>query len=112
MLLVRAARLQCPNCGGGSLFGSWFRIKDCCPTCGLRTGRGEEGYLVGAYMFNIMASELLWAALCIGLTLATWPDPPGALMIVLPILGYPFARTFFLAFDLIFRPSRDTEPAP
>ena len=30
-------------------------------------------------------------------------------MIVLPFLAYPFSKTLFLAFDLIFRPAEDTE---
>ena len=31
--------------------------------CGFRFERGEEGYQVGAYMFNIIAAELLFAFL-------------------------------------------------
>jgi hypothetical protein len=27
-----------------------------------------------------------------------------ALMIILPVLFYPFSKTLFLAFDLVFRP--------
>lgn len=63
-------------------------------------------------MFNIMAAELLWAGICLGVVVATWPAPPwdlllyggGALMLVLPLLCYPFSKTVFLAFDLLFRP--------
>lgn len=92
-------------------------MRDSCSNCGLRTSRGEEGYLVGAYMFNIMVAELTWVGICLGLVIATWPNPPwdlllyggGALMIVLPFLAYPFSKTLFLAFDLIFRPAEDTE---
>ena len=73
--------------------------------------------MVGAYMFNIMVAELTWVGICLGLVGATWPNPPwdlllyggGALMIVLPFLAYPFSKTMFLAFDLIFRPAEDTE---
>jgi uncharacterized protein (DUF983 family) len=119
-LFTRALRLRCPNCGGGPLFERWLRIRDRCPACGLRTERGEEGYVVGAYMFNIMASELLWVALCVGLAVGTWPDPPwdlllyggGALMIAMPFACYPFSKTVFLAFDLLFRPLEDTEELP
>lgn len=83
-----------------------------CPQCGLETERGEEGYVVGAYMFNIMAAELLWAAICGAVLLGTWPAPPwnlllyggGALMLGLPLACYPFSKTVFLAFDLVFRP--------
>jgi len=117
-LFARALRLRCPNCGQGRLLQSWFRLRSQCPVCGLRTERGEQGYVVGAYMFNIVAAELLWAGIGIGIVVATWPDPPwdlllyggGALMIALPFLCYPFAKTTFLAFDLAFRPAADTEP--
>jgi uncharacterized protein (DUF983 family) len=118
-LFSRALRLRCPNCGGAPLFERWLRIQDRCPACGLRTERGEEGYGVGAYMFNIMASELLWVAVGLGLAVWTWPDPPwdlllyggGILMIVMPFVCYPFSKTIFLAFDLLFRPPEETEGA-
>ena len=116
-MVSRALRRRCPQCGGGSLFASWFRIRACCPTCGIRTERGEDGYVVGAYMFNMVAAELLWAALFLGVLWATWSNPSwdlllyggGALMIAAPFFCYPFSKTLFLAFDLIFRPASDTE---
>ena len=111
-LFGRALALRCPACGTGGLFVSWLRMRDRCGGCGLSTGRGEEGYLVGAYLFNLIAAELLWGALFIGILVATWPAPPwdlllwggGALMLVAPLLFHPLARTLFLAFDLVFRP--------
>ena len=62
-LLWRAIRLRCPNCGGGGLWRTWFRMKDACPRCGLKLERGEQGYIVGAQMFNLIAAELLFVAL-------------------------------------------------
>jgi uncharacterized protein (DUF983 family) len=111
-LTARAFRRRCPNCGGGPLFDSWFRMGDRCPSCGLRLERGEQGYIVGAYMFNIIAAELLFAAIAAGVVVATWPSPPwgalqwggAALMIAAPLACYPFSKTLFLAFDLLFRP--------
>ncbi|MDZ4861904.1 MAG: hypothetical protein SGJ01_00540 [Gemmatimonadota bacterium] len=52
LLLGCALRLRCPQCGGGSLFRSWLSIRERCLSCGLRMERGEDGYVVGAYMFN------------------------------------------------------------
>jgi hypothetical protein len=60
-----------------------------------------------------MAAELLWAALCGMVVSATWPNPPwtllldggGGLMLALPVACYPFSKTVFLAFDLMFRPA-------
>jgi uncharacterized protein (DUF983 family) len=111
-LLGRAVRLRCPNCGEGHIFAGWFRQKDRCPQCHLVFNRGEQGYVVGAYMFNIIVAELVFAAIFVSVLLSTWPDPPwtlltyggAALMVILPVLFYPFSRTLFLAFDLLFRP--------
>ncbi len=111
-LVSRALRLRCPNCGGGPIFRSWFRMGSQCPVCHLSLERGEEGYQVGSYMFNIIAAELVFGATFIGVLLLTWPSPPWnlllyggvTLMVVLPLLFYPVSKTLFLAFDLIFRP--------
>ncbi|HEY7026190.1 MAG TPA: DUF983 domain-containing protein [Gemmatimonadales bacterium] len=116
-LFWRAIRLRCPNCGTRPLFESWFRIRPRCPQCGLATERREEGYQVGAYMFNIVASELIFAAIFLGVLWYTWPDPPWlsleivgvTVMILAPFLFYPFSKTLFLAFDLAFRPASHDE---
>jgi uncharacterized protein (DUF983 family) len=112
-LFWRAVRLRCPNCGGAPLFTSWFRMRHECPNCGLLLERGEEGYQVGSYMFNIIASELIFAAVFLGVLALTWPSPPwtllqigGAILAgVAPFLFFPFSKTLFLAFDLVFRPA-------
>ena len=112
-LLGRALRRRCPNCGAGGIFRSWFRMVEHCPSCGLHLERNESGYQVGAYMLNIAIAELLGVAVIVGVTIATWPDPPwnvilyggAALMILAPIAFYPFARTLFLALDLALRPA-------
>jgi uncharacterized protein (DUF983 family) len=112
LLFWRAIRRRCPNCGAGGLWEGWFRMRPACPTCGLHLERGEQGYIVGAQMFNIIAAELVFAAIFIGVLIATSPDVPWSwlqyggplLMIVFPIVFYPFSKTIFLAFDLVFRP--------
>jgi hypothetical protein len=51
---------------------------------------------------------------------ATWPCPPWnlllyggmVLMIVVPVVFYPFSKTIFLAFDLVFRPALPAERPP
>ncbi len=93
------------------MFSSWLKMKPACPTCGLALDRGERGYNVGSYMFNIIAAELTFAALFVGTIVVTWPDPPwkvlqygGALLMVLaPVVLYPFTKTDFLAVDLAIR---------
>ena len=119
-LFRRALRLTCPNCGKGGIFESWFRMRVQCPVCGFRFERGEEGYQVGSYMFNIVASELVFATVFLGLVWLTWPSPPWALleyggiglMIVVPFAFFPFSRALFLAFDLVFRPPAAGDLAP
>lgn len=117
--------LRCPACGGGPVVLRWFRMAPNCPRCGLRLDRGEDGYWVGSYMFNLVASEMCWAAVLGAVALATWPTPPwdlllyggAALMVLAPMAFLPFAKTLFLAFDLTFRPpaaedfAAPTEPA-
>ncbi|MEO8226414.1 MAG: DUF983 domain-containing protein [Gemmatimonadota bacterium] len=111
-LLGRALLRRCPNCGGGGIFTGWFHMRAACPTCAIPFERGEQGYQVGAYMFNIVVAELIFAGVFAGVLVSTWPSPPwdllqyggGVLMVLAPILFYPFSKTLFLAFDLIFRP--------
>lgn len=81
--------------------------------CGLRLDRGEEGYSLGAVLFNLIAAEACFVVGLVGIMLLTWPHPPWdamfwggiALMILLPIVFFPFSKTLWLAFDMIFRPS-------
>jgi len=117
LMLARALRRRCPHCGAGGLFTGWFRARTRCPGCGLTLLRGDEGYAVGTYLFNLVVSELLLMALLAGVVIGTWPEPPWdglarwsvVLMVVAPILLYPFARLLFLAADLAFRPARPEE---
>lgn len=116
-LFLRALVLRCPNCGGGNLFSSWLRMRRRCPTCGLELERGESGYQVGSYMFNIIASELLFAAVFLAVVVVMWPTPPWTLleyggivmMVLAPLFFFPFSKTIFLAFDLVFRPAAHHE---
>ena len=123
---MRAMRLRCPHCGGGPIFTSWSRLLPVCPVCGLGLERGEDGYWLGAYFFNLMAMETVFSAWVVGFLLETWPDPPwdifqistAVLMVVFPIVFFPFSKTLFLAFDLLMRPPDEQdfaaprEPSP
>src|SRR5262249_3669108 len=116
-LFWRAALLRCPNCGGHPVFQSWLRMRARCPVCGLPFERGDEGYQVGSYMFNIVGSELVFLVAFVAILLLTWPAPPwtlllyggAALVILAPFVFFPFTKTFFLAFDLLFRPATRDE---
>ena len=111
-LLGRALRLRCPNCGRGGLFTGFLRMKERCPHCGILLARGESDYFIGAYTLNLIAVEILLALGFLVVIVVTWPNPPWdalqyggvALSIIGAILCYPFAKTTWLAVDLMFRP--------
>ena len=66
---------------------------------------------------NLVAVELLFAIILGVIFVATYPDTPWALLqwggLVLMIAGavlcYPFAKSVWLAMDLIFRPLSPAE---
>lgn len=111
-LLSRALRLRCPQCGGSPIFVTWSRLVPNCPVCGLGLERGEQGYWLGAYFFNLMAVETVFTIWVVGFLLWTWPAPPWAffqistliLMLIVPFAFFPYSKTLFLAFDLFVRP--------
>jgi uncharacterized protein (DUF983 family) len=116
-LFARALRLRCPNCGGGPVFVSWSHLVPNCPVCGLGFERGEQGYWLGAYFFNLMAVEIVFSVWVVAFLLWTWPSPPLALfqvttlilMLAVPIVFFPYSKTLFLAFDLLVRPPAEED---
>lgn len=111
-LLMRGGLLRCPNCGHGHLFRHWVKMRLACPGCQLILDRGEKDYFLGSYTVNFVVAEIL-IVLGGGLGIVlTWPDVPWnlitwaliLLMILAPVLFYPFAKTLWLAIDLTFRP--------
>jgi len=111
-LALRALRLACPWCGGGPVRVSWFRLRESCGACGLMLERGEPGWFLGALTMQLGALELLFAVVFVAVAWRTWPDPPWDLLlwgsvvtlVVGALVGYPFAKLGWLAFDLAFRP--------
>lgn len=112
-MTMRALLLRCPRCGGRGIWRSYFRMRPTCPTCGLVLDRGEsEDYWLGAYMFNLVAAELVAIAISVSVIVVSWPDVPWnavwfgsiALAALMPVLFFPFARNLWLAWDLYFRP--------
>ncbi len=91
---------------------TWSRLLPNCPVCGLGFERGEQGYWLGAYFFNLIAVEAVFSIWIPGFLLLTWPSPPWGmfqiatvvLMVIVPILFFPYSKTLFLAFDLFVRP--------
>ena len=116
-MVWRAMLLRCPHCGGKGILANWFHLKDRCPRCGLHLHREESDYFLGAYTILLMAMEGMFAALFLIILLVTWPNPPwawiqwGGIFVLLAgvLFVYPFAKTLWLAVDLIFRPVASVE---
>lgn len=105
--------LRCPNCGARGIVAGWFRLREHCPRCGIALERGERhDYWLGAMMFNLVVSELIFALLLLAIVVVSWPRVPWdflqyggvALMAIAPIVCFPFSKTIWLAWDLAFRP--------
>lgn len=113
----RALLLHCPNCGSGGILKSWFVLNERCPRCNLKLGRDEADYFLGAYLLSLVFLELIFAAVFVVVLMVTWPDPPwraiqwggAVLMVAAALIVYPFAKTLWLASDLIFRPAGQME---
>ena len=83
-----------------------------CPRCHLILDRNEPDYFLGSYVINFVTAEFIIALGTLASVLLTWPDVPWttikwsllALMVPVPILFYPFAKTLWLAIDLSLRP--------
>jgi hypothetical protein len=91
-----------------------------CPGCALRLDRGERDFFIGAYTINLIVAEMLVFFGGLAVLRLTWPDVPwdalmyglGGLMVVAPIVLYPFSKQIWLATDLILRPSEPDDFTP
>lgn len=109
LVIARALRLRCPNCGGQGIFRHWFEMVADCPHCGFALASGNR---VGANLLNLVAAELLLMLALATILISTWPDPPweflqyGAplLMLIAPLVLFPFSKSLFIAFDLAMHP--------
>ena len=116
-MILRALTLRCPHCGARGVLASWFKLKERCPRCKLHLHRDERDYFLGAYTIMLIAVEMSFAFGFLIVLLITWPNPPwewiqwgGAVVLTAGVLiAYPFAKTLFLAIDLIFRPVSSSE---
>lgn len=116
-LLWRALTRACPSCGGRGVFRNYWKYQERCPSCGIHLERGEQGYVVGTYLFNLVSSELIFVSVMITWVVRTWGHVQWelvqytgvTLMVLLPILFYPFAKALFLAAHLFILPQGDTD---
>jgi uncharacterized protein (DUF983 family) len=103
-LLLRAVVLRCPACGRGRLYAGWFAMHEHCPVCSFRYER-EQGYFVGAIYVNfavtvilglvpVVVADVIW-----GLTIGQQLAIAVPLMIVVPVVGFRWSRSLWLAID-------------
>ncbi len=94
------------------MWDGWWRLRPHCTACGLQFDRGESDYFIGAYLFNLIAAELLFAIVFVVILIAMWPNPPWTLItwggvagaLIAPVMLYPYTHATWLALDLLFRP--------
>lgn len=87
-------------------------MREICPDCQLILDRGEPDYFMGGYTVNFIVAELLIVVGGAVTMIFTWPQVPWELltrvlillMVLAPILFYPFAKNLWLSVDLIIRP--------
>jgi len=102
--LDRAVRLRCPRCGRSPLFTGWFTMHEHCAVCGLVYER-EQGYFVGAIYVNyavtvaIAVGAVLVLDWTIGLTLRAQLALGIALVTLVPLVFFRYARSLWLAVD-------------
>jgi uncharacterized protein (DUF983 family) len=117
--ILRGAVAACANCGGRGLFETYFTMKERCPHCGYLFER-EEGYWLGAMIANIAVTEALFGIFFVGGMLATWPDVPWTMLLIVglvinatvPVLYYPLSKTQWVGLHLAFvRPDPAEEAA-
>ena len=105
-MLWRGATRRCPRCGSGHVFHRWFTIVERCPRCNLHFER-EEGYWAGALAINIGVTSAVFIVVFTIALVLTVPDVPVVelllvlvpLMVVVPIVYYPFSKTLWMAVD-------------
>lgn len=118
-MLLRAFAKRCPRCGGGHLFTRWMRMTDRCGRCGYRFDRNDEGFFLGAYMVNLLLTEMVIFAFFIWFIIRENNDPDAPILAVfcvalgtvaiLPVLLYPLSRTVWAALHLANDPLELTE---
>jgi uncharacterized protein (DUF983 family) len=80
-----------------------------CPRCGLHFER-EQGYWAGALAINILSVGAVFAVSFLVAMILTVPDVPVPLMLAIfvplmvlgPIVWYPFSKTLWVAVDRAF----------
>ncbi|HEX5614926.1 MAG TPA: DUF983 domain-containing protein [Acidimicrobiia bacterium] len=117
--LTRGVTKRCARCGSGRLFRNYFTMVAECPRCGLHFER-ESGYWAGALAINIILVGGLFAVTFVVALVLTVPEVPVGpllailvpIMVVGPIVAYPFSKTIWVAIDRSFLQHLDPNERP
>ncbi len=111
-MLARGLVRRCPRCGSRGVFASWFRLAERCPSCRVRLERDSDFFL-GGYVVSLALTEGLLALVMLAYVLRVAADPDTSklpvlvaglvVVVVSPLLTYPFSRTIWAAVDLALR---------
>ena len=109
LLLTRAIRLRCPECGSRGIFRNWLTTREWCLACDYEFAR-EGGYFLGAQHVNLVVAEVVPIALFIALFI--WSELSSIALeailipaaIALPMLRYPLSCSMWMALDLFLTP--------
>lgn len=113
-LLKRAATRRCPQCGAKGIFKNYLELRERCPRCAYKFDR-EEGYFLGGYALNVFFVGLIPLILLVFFLIYTdysWVTLELIfipLAIILPLLMFPYTRTFWMVIDLFVDPTEHTE---
>jgi len=115
----RGATKRCARCGSGKLFHRWFTMVPDCPRCGLHFER-EQGYFSGALAVNMIVTGGIFAVVFVTMLILTMPEIPVGpmlavtlpIVIIVPIVGYPFSKTLWVALDRAFLQKLDANEQP
>lgn len=123
LLLGRALRLRCPNCGLSPVLEAWRpgrkwgAVRQRCASCTFRYERSDDHYFSGALFTNLFMSEALFAFAFATAVILMWPDVPwdsmtyvaGAGAVIAPTLLYPVSKVVWLTVDVLVRPVTASE---
>lgn len=114
-MIRRALKLRCPLCGARGIWRAFGQLVDRCPGCGYVFQR-EEGYWTGGLIINLAAAMAALIGILVagwvryGATLPVWVTlSAAAMMVVLPIVGYPWSKTLWMVVDFKINPYTDEE---
>ena len=118
-LFARGLVRHCPFCGSGHLFHAYFKLKDECPRCRLRFQRLDGQWSGDIGIHTVVTFGLLYVTLMVGvvafyghINVVALSVIGGFIVVIFPALFVPFAKTLWLAIDLMMRPAEATEFTP